>query len=978
MNAVYDTGDSMDWAAVVIRAADAAWDGSRYVGSELGPVDEAGALALGLEYRLIRDGQFCAVAAPSREAALQIHAALGLHWRPYTPVPSTVSTPSGADTTALQRQYRWRVHADPVSSATMPCRAYWQGTSLTLRANTGRDAELAAEAAAVFDIPLDGISVTGADIPPDQSSYDAAIDAAIVARMLQRPVQVWPCRESDLDTVLTIRHAANVGSDGRLLSLLTQPGQPEVLRPSAATICTLAGREAVRFQQIENERRLGADYARSQLLQAPLSTIRLDSALTMTAQRAAQLFAQESYADELAQEAGCDPVQWRLQQVQDPAGRALLEQVAAAAGWRTGIRGGNTLADGSETRRGQGFACAHVIDESRDPALSAWAAWVVDVSVDASTGSVKLDKITVGHHLDDLLIADAEDSRWGQELASAAQNLLQAGGTHDLWLTRKDGDQASSEGRLRSDLMTAGSAPITDTTARIGAPAALSSSPALGLPAAAAVANAIYDATGIRLREAPFGRDLSDEVLQLGLDGNADSSSRSGRPKSQARRAWAWALGIAGGLAGAVIAAVPWRPVMAPVTPDLSLYSAAAIERGRLVAAASDCVVCHTAAGGEKNAGGLAMDTPFGTIYSTNITSDRETGIGAWSFAAFDRAMRQGISRDGRHLYPAFPYTSFAKFSDGDMQALYAYLMSEPAVAAKPPETKLAFPFSMRPMMAYWNLLFHENEPYAYNTEQSALWNRGAYLVQGPGHCMACHSPRNAMGAEKNGPSDFLAGGVVDGWVAPALNGSAPTTVAWTAQDTFDYLRTGFSDRHGVAAGPMAPVVASLQALPDSDIQAMAVYLSSLRTDASAQSATASTPAAEPSRAIMPPEPRVLSLAGQNVYEGACAACHDATRGSPMFGVRPSLPLNTNITADEPDNLIRIVLEGIAQPADPALGYMPGFADTLNDKQIVELASYLRGKYAAQRDPWNNLEESVQRVRAESERHASHTQGGRP
>ena len=310
------------------------------------------------------------------------------------------------------------------------------------------------------------------------------------------------------------------------------------------------------------------------------------------------------------------------------------------------------------------------------------------------------------------------------------------------------------------------------------------------------------------------------------------------------------------------------------------------------------------------------------------------------------------------------------------MQALYAYLMTEPAVKAMPPLTRLAFPFNVRPTMAYWNLLFHKNEPYTYDVHQSQIWNRGAYLVQGTGHCAACHSPRNILGAEKNGHLEYLGGGVVDGWDAPALNGTAPTTVPWTEQDTFQYLRTGFSQRHGVAAGPMAPVVASLQTLPDSDIRAMAVYLTSLPVESRSQSTEMKRQALRPGaplqarEASVTLEPSGLSLAGQNIYEGSCAACHDPTRGVPLFGVRPSLPLNTNLTAAKPDNLIRVVLEGIDQPADSALGYMPGFADTLNDTQIAELISYLRGRYAAQRAPWQKLEDSVRQVRAESARYA--------
>ena len=189
---------------------------------------------------------------------------------------------------------------------------------------------------------------------------------------------------------------------------------------------------------------------------------------------------------------------------------------------------------------------------------------------------------------------------------------------------------------------------------------------------------------------------------------------------------------VAGGIAlGAAL--LGWRPSIAPVvhTAGASVYNAATIERGRLLAAAGDCVVCHTAPGGTPNTGGRAMETPFGKVYTTNLTPDAETGIGQWSFSAFQRAMREGISRDGKHLYPAFPYTSFAKMSDDDLTALYAYLMAQPAVRAEVPKTELAFPFSVRPLMAGWNALFHDATPFKPDPNRPPEWNRGAYLVQG-------------------------------------------------------------------------------------------------------------------------------------------------------------------------------------------------------------------------------------------------------
>ncbi|MDP1881918.1 MAG: c-type cytochrome, partial [Bradyrhizobium sp.] len=287
---------------------------------------------------------------------------------------------------------------------------------------------------------------------------------------------------------------------------------------------------------------------------------------------------------------------------------------------------------------------------------------------------------------------------------------------------------------------------------------------------------------------------------------------------------------------------------------------------------------------GVVNAGGRGIETPFGTIYATNITPDVETGIGAWSYPAFERAMREGIHRDGRHLYPAFPYTHFARTSDADLQALYAYLMAQPAVRAETPETRLAFPFNLRPLMAGWNALFHQPRAFRPDAGKSATWNRGAYLVEGLGHCGACHSPRNALGAEKAGA--YLAGGFAEGWEAPPLTSLSQAPIPWSEDELFAYLRTGESRLHGVAAGPMAPVVKELAALPDQDIRAMAVYLASFNEAPIGQPAQAAR-AAQLEKATLA---RVASASplGARLYEGACAVCH-AVGGAPLFGSRPSL-----------------------------------------------------------------------------------------
>src|SRR5436305_1929518 len=467
------------------------------------------------------------------------------------------------------------------------------------------------------------------------------------------------------------------------------------------------------------------------------------------------------------------------------------------------------------------------------------------------------------------------------------------------------------------------------------------------VPRAAAIANAIVAATGVRFRELPF----TPERILRGLRGETPAAAQALPQPTTPSEKWqspfvrrrgvvAMAAALCAAAVGIGAAVLPLRSIAPIARPDASIYSAATIARGRQLAALGDCAVCHTSANGALNAGGRALETPFGTIFATNITPDVDTGIGAWSYPAFERAMREGVHRDGRHLYPAFPYTHFAKATDADLQALYAYLMAQAPMRSEIPKNQLAFPFNLRPLLAGWNALFHRPDVFEADPSKSEIWNRGAYLVEGLGHCSACHSPRNALGAEKQ--NAYLAGGVAEGWEAPALTSLSQAPIPWSENELYVYLRTGESRFHGVAAGPMAPVVKELMALPDQDIRAMAVYLASfsetavdgpaeLRLAARLEAASAVT---------------VASSAGARLYLGACAVCHEPG-GPPLFGSRPSLALNSNLHGTVPDNLIQVILHGIAQPVSSDLGYMPAFKDSMSDDQVTELVTYLRRQLAA-------------------------------
>src|SRR5258706_4726048 len=242
-----------------------------------------------------------------------------------------------------------------------------------------------------------------------------------------------------------------------------------------------------------------------------------------------------------------------------------------------------------------------------------------------------------------------------------------------------------------------------------------------------------------------------------------------------------------------------------PINPGTSSrFDPQLVRHGAELAALGDCNTCHTVPNGKAFAGGLPVPTPFGTIYSTNITPDPETGIGRWSEPAFQRAMHKGVDRDGRHLYPAFPYDHFTLVSNEDNRALYSFLMTRQPVRAVAPENALPFPLNIRSVVAGWKLLFLHQGPFRADPAHDAVWNRGAYLVQGIGHCGACHTPRNILGAEKTG--QVFAGGEAEGWHGFTINAASPAPIPWNADSLNAYLRQGWHGLHGVARGPMAPV----------------------------------------------------------------------------------------------------------------------------------------------------------------------------
>ena len=407
------------------------------------------------------------------------------------------------------------------------------------------------------------------------------------------------------------------------------------------------------------------------------------------------------------------------------------------------------------------------------------------------------------------------------------------------------------------------------------------------------------------------------------------------------------------GGAGAAFA-IAWRPAIAAIDPSApQSFDPALVKRGRDLAAIGNCNDCHTVRGGKDFAGGLAVPTPFGTIFSSNITPDAETGIGRWPEAAFRRAMRSGVDRDGRHLYPTFPYDHFTNVTDEDDRALYAYLMTREPVRAPARANQLSFPLDQRVVIAGWKLLFLRRGTYQPDGAKSAEWNRGAYLVEGLAHCGACHTPRNLLGAER--ASAQFAGGDVDNWHAYAINAQSPAPVPWDADALFAYLRDGWHPDHGVARGPMAQVVGNLSSVPPGDVRAIATYMAGVFGPPAPDRKRRGEEVLAQARSPVVPASKT-NAAGASIYAAACAACHETGRPLPYGGV--NLGLSTAISSPDPRNVINIVLSGIRPVEGERSPIMPGFAASMNNDQISALLKYLRARFSNQPE-WTGVEKTV-------------------
>jgi len=362
------------------------------------------------------------------------------------------------------------------------------------------------------------------------------------------------------------------------------------------------------------------------------------------------------------------------------------------------------------------------------------------------------------------------------------------------------------------------------------------------------------------------------------------------------------------------------------------------VARGAYLAKLGNCEGCHTARGGQPYAGGKPIRTPFGTFHTTNLTPDRDTGLGLWTANDFWRAMHEGVARGGRALYPVFPYPNYTRITRDDSDALFAYLRSIPAVSRPNVPHELAVPYRFAWALDLWRTLFFRPEAFAPDPSRSATWNRGAYLARGLGHCDACHAPRNAFGAVSKGPVEFAGGPVPEqSWHAPSLHDPAQgALIGWKNAEAVALLRDGAA-AGSWTTGPMSGIVSrSLQHWRDDDLSALAEFLTTLPRLRDTRSAAPTIDAADP-----------VFAQGERLYREHCKACHGA-QGEGQPGRYPALANNRAVTAAPATNVLRIVLVGGYSPVtrrDPRPHGMPPFAQTLGDDGVAAVVTFIRNAW---------------------------------
>lgn len=949
----------------VIRPPYAGRDSGSFIGHSLLSYDAASVSGLPGFIDIVQEADFLAVVAERADQAANIAQRLQVNWQAPPPDPFTDSEPTSiADSIrrqpssarvlqetglaseahaeadrVLRRSYIWPYHLH--GSIGPSCAlANWNDGQPVVWSGTQNPHMLRDDLATLVALDKNLIEVRryqAAGCYGRNCADDVSADALLIARAVGRPVKVQLTRSQE--SLWEPRGAAQVmdvigGLKAKeFYSYQIDSWYPSNRGPNLALLLTrrisaeprpsdMGDRTLIPPYRIPHKRITVHDLA--PIVRA--AWLRGVSALPNT-------FAHECFIDELAYTAQEDPLAFRLRHLDDPRMIGLVQQTAEQAGWQA--RSQPRQRRQGRMAYGQGFAVASYVHGTFPGTAAASAAWVCDVQVNLDSGEVSLTRVFVGQ--DQGLVINPDGVRQqihGNVIQTASRTLTEAVSMQDI--RRTPADWASYPIQTFPEL------PQIETllVERPGDPA-LGVGESAAVPAAAAIANAIFDATGVRICAAPFTPERVRAALEKESLGALDRQAPRKRLASiapasalnwlgQAVKRWAAALGAL--LTIGAIALPLQRAIPATTSPPASSFSQALLAQGKQVFAAGNCASCHTQAGGIANAGGRAFATPFGTLYSTNLTPDPETGLGRWSYSAFERAMRQGISRNGQQLYPAFPYTAFAKLTAEDMYALYGYLQTLEPVKQVTPQAQMFAPMALRPALAVWNLMFHDARPLPAAPQQDPAWKRGRYLVESAGHCGACHTPRNLLGAEQR--ANHLEGAMVNGWYAPALIGTAAGARGWDEQSLYDYLRTGVAPALAAASGPMAEVIGNLADLPDTDIRAMATYLSSQ---------------VNPTQDTFVPPPEVMPLptATSRLFDMACATCHLPAVSS--LATAAQIPLGQSSAVRAPNlNAIRtIIREGSQTPFSSASRDMPAFADSLTEQQIDALALYVRARFAA-------------------------------
>src|SRR3982074_3218441 len=738
----------------VVRPPYAGVDACDFVGTSLIAVDEASVRDIPGLVAVVRIGDFVGVVAEREENAVKAAAQLKVTWKPTPTLPDLkdVETALRANPSVprplidkgdvdaaiagaakpMPRTYIWpyQMHGSIGPSCAV---ADYQDGNIRGWSGTQNPPRLRGDLALLLARPeaeIDVIRMEAAGCYGRNCADDVSADAVLLSRAVGRPLRVQLTREQEhawepkgAAQLMDVNGGLN--ADGSVAGYDFATRYPSNGAPTLALLLTgtipavpdifhMGDRTAIPPYDYNAMRVVAHDMP--PIVRA--SWLRGVSALPNPS-------AHESYIDELATEAGVDPIEYRLRYLRDPRAIDLVKAVAERAGWTPRPVWKEPVAE-NDIVRGRGFAYALYVHSQFPGYGAAWSAWIADVAINKATGDVSVTRVVAGQ--DSGLMINPDGVRHqihGNVIQSTSRALMEE--------VSFDRNSVTSREWGAYPIIKFPDIPKIDVLMlpRPDQPP-LGVGESASVPSAAAIANAIFDATGVRFRELPF---TPDRILR-GLRGEQDAaasalavgappppawSDRWQNPFAKRRGALATIAALCAAAIGIAMAVLPWRSIAPIARPDASTYSQATIGRGRQLAALGDCAVCHTVANGIINAGGRPLETPFGTIYSTNITPDPETGIGAWSYTAFERAMREGIHRDGRHLYPAFPYTHYARTTDADLQALYAYLMAQPAVKSVSPETKLAFPFNLRPLMAGWNALFHSSATFAPVTTQSAI-----------------------------------------------------------------------------------------------------------------------------------------------------------------------------------------------------------------------------------------------------------------